>query len=227
MCWLSVNAQKCNISPKSFSLHNDVTRRKNKPPAPDCFYKSNAPKGVRWCWWWSAAKWRVLGQQGAKIAETPQWCQCSILGDDLGEKNVTGICIFRRTETSEAAHSRCKGRVGPNIPRSISPRMSPVCRRWEERPITMSSEYLWRHKSRLAVASWTSLSGTRLDAMLETCSWIWCHWEEKKKSQTAPFISERRQPVRRNAAAHWWMWRSGLNYWRHVGNCCPFSVLVV
>lgn len=194
MCWPSINAQKCNISPKSFSLHNDVTRRKNKPPAPVCFYKSNAPKGVRWCWWWSAAKWRAssVSRVQKKIAETPQWCQCSILGDDLGEGNLTGSLYFSAhvDKPSQAAHSRCKGRVGLNIPRSISPRMSPVCRRWEDRPTTMSSECLWRHKSRVAVAarrgsSWTSLSGTRLDAMLETCSWIWCHW---KKPDSAFFL---------------------------------------
>lgn len=89
------------------------------------------------------------------------------------------------------AHSGYEKRVEINLPRSISLLMCSEYLRRAVRPIMMSREYLWRQKSRFAVAarlgsSWTSLSSTRLDAMLENCAWMWCHW----KSLTAPFITE-------------------------------------
>lgn len=73
------------------------------------------------------------------------------------------------------AYSSYWTRAEINLPRSISLLMCSVCLRRAVRPIMMSREYLWRQKSRFAVAarfgsSWTSLSSTRLDAMLENCT---------------------------------------------------------
>lgn len=62
-----------------------------------------------------------------------------------------------------------------NVPRSISPPTCPVCPGWAVRPTIMSSECLWgdkwRSAVRLASSSRTSLSATRLLAMLGNLQW--------------------------------------------------------
>lgn len=91
---------------------------------------------------------------------------------------------WKKKTQNGTACSGCK-RLRRNLPRSISLRMCSVCPRRGVRPITTSREYLWRQKSRFAVAarlgsSWTSLSGTRLDAMLEKLA-LGCDVIEEKK----------------------------------------------
>lgn len=102
------------------------------------------------------------------------------------------------------AYSSYWTRAEINLPRSISLLMCSVCLRRAVRPIMMSREYLWRQKSRFAVAarfgsSWTSLSSTRLDAMLENCASMWCHW----KSLTAPFITGMTAAVLEFSISEW------------------------
>ena len=93
-----------------------------------------------------------------------------------------------------------------NVPRSMSPQMCPVCLRCAVRPTMMSRECLWRLKSRFAVAarlgsSRTSLSGTRLDAMLGSLQ-LGCDVIERTARLTAAFITDRSQTGGRCEGMH-------------------------
>lgn len=51
-----------------------------------------------WCWWWSVARWRILGQYGGeKLHKKKLQCAQYITpSDDLGKKNLqeAGLLFF-------------------------------------------------------------------------------------------------------------------------------------
>lgn len=126
---------------------------------------------------------------------------CAIPGDDLDEEENSSIWFVLPPNTewgkmrlTVSVQYERGGSKYIYVPRSISLLVCSVCLGWAVRPTMMSREYLCWQKSRFAVAarlgsSWTALSSTRPDAMLETCA-LGCDVIGKKKPDSAFYYRE-------------------------------------